>query len=96
MRHHSADGPAAVAAELTSPAAAAFEALLAEPGAIVDVDRTISDCLASLETRSLEERSAAIQRLLVAATGSEKDRLLVEKQRIWQEIRKLATGGPNA
>jgi DNA primase len=96
MRHHSADGPAAVAAELTSPAAAAYEALLAEPGAIVDVDRTISDCLASLETRSLEERSAEIQRLLVAATGSEKDRLLVEKQRIWQEIRKLTTGGPAA
>jgi hypothetical protein len=93
MRHPSADGIAAVATELSPPAAAVYEALLAEPGAIVDVDRTISDCLAGLEKRSLEERSAEIQRLLVAATGTEKDTLLVEKQRIRQEIRNLGAGG---
>lgn len=94
MQHASAEGISAVAANLAPPAVQVFEALLAEPGAIVDVDRTVSDCLAQLEVRSMRDRNAEIQRLLVAATGGDKDRLLEEKQRISEEIRRLAGASP--
>lgn len=96
MQHDSSEGPGAVAGALSPVAAEVFETLLGEPGAIVEVDRTVRDCLAQLGRRALEERSAEIQRLLVAATGPEKDRLLVEKQKVRQEIRNLGTGGPTA
>lgn len=96
MQHDSSEGPGAVAGALSPAAAEVYETLLGEAGAIVEVDRTVSDCLAQLGRRALEERSAEIQRLLVAAAGPEKDRLLVEKQRVRQEIRNLGKGGPTA
>lgn len=82
----------ALAARLSAAAAESLEALLAEPGAIVDVERTVSDSLAQLELRARRDRSAEIQRLLAAATGPEKDRLLKEKQENNDEIRRLAKG----
>lgn len=96
MQHDSSEGPGAVAAALSPAAAEVFETLLGEAGAIIEVDRTTNDCLAQLGKRSLEERSAEIQRLLVAATGPDKDRLMVEKQKVRQEIRNLSKGGPPA
>jgi len=92
MRVETDEGIGALAGDLTAPAAAMLETLLAEPGAIVDVGRTVNDCLAQLEVRTRRERNAEIQRLLTAATGSEKDRLLTEKQANTEAIRRL-TGG---
>jgi DNA primase len=86
------EGTTALALRLSPPAAEALEALLAEPGAIVDVERTVSDSLAKLDLRSRQDQSDEIQRLMVAATGAEKDRLMKEKQAISEEIRRLRTG----
>ncbi len=74
-----------------SPAGVAvLQALLAEPDAIQNVDRTVSDCLAGLQLRTLRERNADIQRLLSAASAGEKDQLMSEKQANMEEIRRLS------
>jgi DNA primase len=86
-------GPDATPNELSvglSPGAVAvLEVLLAEREAIQDVERTMSDCLARLEVRALRERNAEINRLMVAATGKEKDALISQKQANTEEIRRL-------
>jgi DNA primase len=91
MRRLGSDTPdAGVLAALSPDAAGVYETLLAEPEAIVDAERTISDCLSDLKRRDLQERNAEIQRLLGAATGSEKDRLIREKQDNAAEISRLS------
>lgn len=79
-----------VAVALSAPAASVFETLLEEQGAIIDVERTVSDCLAKLELRKREELSARIQRDLKVATPAETDRLIAEKQANAEEIRRLS------
>ncbi len=86
----SVEGLGAVAGTLTEGAASAFGKLMADAGSLVNVDRTVSDSLAELEKRSLRSRNAEIQRLLAAAAGTEKDRLLAEKQANAESIRRLS------
>lgn len=79
-----------VAAGLTPVSASVLEALLEEQGAIIDVERTVTDCLAKLELRKRKELNARIQRDLMVATPAETDRLIVEKQANAEEIRRLS------
>jgi DNA primase len=78
-----------VAAGLSAPATSVLETLLEEQGAIIDVERTVTDCLARLELRKLEERNAGLQRELKVATPAETDRLIAEKQANNDEMRRL-------
>ena len=78
-----------VAAGLSAPATSVLETLLEEQGAIIDVERTVTDCLAKLELRKLEERNAGLQRDLMVATPAETDRLIAEKQANNDEMRRL-------
>ena len=79
-----------VAAGLSAPAASALETLLEEQGAIIDVEKTLTDCLARLELRRRKELNARLQRDLMAATPAETDRLIAEKQANAEEIRRLS------
>ncbi len=79
-----------VAAGLSAPAAFALETLLEEQGAIIDVEKTLTDCLARLELRRRKELNARLQRDLMAATPAETDRLIAEKQANAEEIRRLS------
>jgi DNA primase len=79
-----------VAAGLTPPSASVFEVLLEEQGAVIDVERTVTDCLARLELRRRRELNARIQRDLGVATPAETDRLIAEKQANAEEIRRLS------
>lgn len=79
---------------LTPAGVAALQALLTEPEAIQNLERTVSDCLARLQVRSLRERNADIQRLLAAASADETDRLMQEKQANTEEIRRLSSDAP--
>jgi hypothetical protein len=79
-----------VAAGLTSASASVLETLLEEQGAIIDVERTVTDCLAKLELRRRKELNAQIQRDLMVATPAETDRLIAEKQANAEEIRRLS------
>jgi len=79
-----------VAAGLSAPAVSVIESLLEMQGAIVDVERTVNDCLARLELRNRRELNARIQRDLKMATPAETDRLIAEKQANSEEIRRLS------
>jgi DNA primase len=79
-----------VAAGLTPEAASVLESLLEEQGAIIDVERTVVDCLAKLELRRRKDLNAQIQRDLTVATPAETDRLIAEKQANAEEIRRLS------
>jgi MinD-like ATPase involved in chromosome partitioning or flagellar assembly len=79
-----------VAAGLTSASASVLETLLEEQVAIIDVERTVTDCLAKLELRRRKELNAQIQRDLMVATPAETDRLIAEKQANAEEIRRLS------
>lgn len=78
-----------VASGLSAPSLSVLETLLEEQGAVIDVERTVNDCLARLELREREERSDRIQRELKAATPDETDRLIAEKQANVEEMRRL-------
>jgi len=79
-----------VAAGLSNASASVLEALLGEQGAIIDVERTVTDCLAKLELRHRKELNAQLQRDLMVATPAETDRLIAEKQANAEEIRRLS------
>ena len=79
-----------VASGLTNASASVLETLLEEPGAIIDVERTVSDCLAKLELRRRKDLNAQLQRDLMVATPAETDRLIAEKQANAEEIRRLS------
>ena len=89
-----AAGPEAVmgdvAAGLSAPSVSVLEALLEEQGAVIDVERTVNDCLARLELRGRKELNARLQRDLMVATPAETDRLIAEKQANAEEIRRLS------
>jgi hypothetical protein len=79
-----------ITGSLSDAAVSILESFLAEPDLIQNVDRTLNDCLAKLELRPLKERNDEIQRLLSAATGEEKDRLVLEKQTNTEAIHRLS------
>ena len=75
-----------LASRLDSDTIATVEQLLAENATQVDPDRTISDSLATLRARDLDQRLADIDRLVPLANTSEKDALIAEKQSIMKEL----------
>ncbi len=79
-----------VAAGMSAPATSVLETLLEEQGAILDVERTVTDCLARLELRKRKDLNAQLQRDLMVATPAETDRLIAEKQANAEEIRRLS------
>ena len=79
-----------VAVGLSAPSASVLETLLEEQGAIIDVEKTVTDCLAKLELRRRKEINAQLQRDLMVATPAETDRLIAEKQANAEEIRRLS------
>lgn len=79
-----------VAAGLAPESLPVLQALLEEQGAVIDIERTVTDCLARLELRKRKELNARLQRDLRAATPAEADRLIAEKQANAEEIRRLS------
>jgi DNA primase len=78
-----------IVAGLGTASQSVLETLLDEQGAVIDVERTVSDCLTRLELRTRKELNARIQRDLIVATPAETDRLIAEKQANSEEIRRL-------
>jgi DNA primase len=79
-----------VASGLSAPALSVLESLLEEQGAIIDVEKTVTDCLARLELRRRKDLNAQLQRDLKMATPAETDRLIAEKKANSEEIRRLS------
>lgn len=79
-----------VAASLGPSAVSVLQALLEEEGAVIDIERTMTDCLARLELRNRKELNERLQRDLKVATPAETDRLIAEKQANSEEIRRLS------
>ena len=63
------------------------EQLLAEDAAQIDPERTISDSLAILRARDLDQRLSDIDRLLPLADVKQKDVLIAEKLEITRELK---------
>ncbi|HLA14315.1 MAG TPA: hypothetical protein VJZ25_04760, partial [Gemmatimonadaceae bacterium] len=83
-------GPDATIEELASHldehTIATVEQLLAEDAVQVDPERTISDSLATLRARDLDQRLSDIDRLVPLADTRQKDMLIAEKQEIMKEL----------
>ena len=62
------------------------EQLLAEDAMQIDPERTVSDSLATLRARDLDQRLSDIDRLVPLADTREKDVLIAEKQEIMKEL----------
>ncbi|GAC1516967.1 MAG: hypothetical protein NVS1B4_15380 [Gemmatimonadaceae bacterium] len=60
-------------------AAAIAAELVAEPGAVVDVEATISDSVQQLNARRMQQRVSELDALIPLASGDEKDALIREK-----------------
>jgi DNA primase len=79
-----------VTASLDEDAVATVEAILAEGSYQIDAERTISDSLATLRARDLDQRAAELDRIIPLAEGAQKDKLIAEKDEIRKELN--ATG----
>ena len=79
-----------VAAGMSAASQSVLETLLEEQGAVIDVERTVNDCLARLELRTRKEVNARLQRVLLVATPADADRLIAERQANAEEIRRLS------
>lgn len=75
-----------IAEGLSAPALQAFQALLEQPDAIVDVQRTVDDSLAALQVRGMQRELEEIDDLLPLATDAEKDELTRRKMRLRRDI----------
>ncbi len=75
-----------VSSHLDEDSIATMEQLMAEDAFQMDPDRTISDSLAALAARDLDERLAAIDRLVPLADVKEKDTLIAEKREIMRQL----------
>ncbi|HJU64610.1 MAG TPA: DNA primase [Gemmatimonadaceae bacterium] len=93
---HGGDAPPAeVAADLSTEASETMQELLEEPDAIVDVQRTVDECLAQLHARKLRRRLREIDDLLGIASPAEKDSLIGEKRTLVRELQALGVrSGP--
>jgi DNA primase len=76
------------AARLSAPAAALLESLLAEAGGVLNVAKTVDDCLAVLECRKIRTRSEQIDSLRAAGEG-DADALMKEKEQLRDRAREL-------
>jgi hypothetical protein len=81
-----------VAAGLSAPALSVLESMLEQQGAIIDVEKTLTDCLAQLELRKKKAEQKQLQADLKVATEAEKDRLIRRKEDIAEEIKSLTEG----
>ncbi|MDQ6769304.1 MAG: DNA primase [Gemmatimonadota bacterium] len=66
------------------------EDIIAEGAIQMDVERTISDSLATLRARELDHRAEELDRIIPLADGTQKDKLIAEKEAIRDELN--ATG----
>ncbi|MDQ6689355.1 MAG: DNA primase [Gemmatimonadota bacterium] len=66
------------------------EDIIAEGAIQMDVERTISDSLATLRARELDHRAEELDRIIPLADGTQKDKLIAEKAAIRDELN--ATG----
>jgi DNA primase len=89
-----ASGPEAtiedITANLDEDSIATVEEILAEGSYQIDPERTISDSLATLRARDLDQRAAELDRIIPLVEGAQKDKLIAEKDEIRKELK--ATG----
>lgn len=89
-----AAGPEATVEEITAnldeDSVATVEEILAEGAYQIDPERTISDSLATLRARDLDNRAAELDRIIPLVDGAQKDQLIAEKDEIRKELK--ATG----
>jgi DNA primase len=76
-----------LASHLDEHTIATVEQLLAEDAMQLDPERTISDSLATLRARDLDQRLSDIDRLLPLADTRQKDVLIAEKLEITKELK---------
>ena len=79
-----------VSASLDEEGIGLLEDIVAEGAFQMDAERTISDSLATLLARDLDQRAAELDRIIPLAEGAEKDKLIAEKAAIREELN--ATG----
>jgi DNA primase len=79
-----------VSAGLDEEGIGLLEDIIAEGSFQMDAERTISDSLATLLARDLDQRAAELDRIIPLAEGAQKDKLIAEKKAITQEL--SATG----
>lgn len=82
-----------IAAALSVEAATTMQELLNEPGAIVDMERTVEGSVAALQVRDLERELYDIDRRLPLASDAEKDDLIRQKAQIRRDIQGLGGVG---
>jgi DNA primase len=82
-----------IAAALSVEAATTMQELLNEPGAIVDLERTVEGSVAALQVRALERELYDIDRRLPLASDAEKDDLIRQKAQIRRDIQGLGGVG---
>jgi hypothetical protein len=75
---------------LDEEAVGVLQDILAEGATQMDPERTISDSLATLRARDLDQRAEELDRIIPLADGAEKDRLIAQKEEIRTELN--ATG----
>ena len=64
-----------------------LEDILAEGAFQMDPERTISDSLATLRARDLDQRAAELDRIIPLVDGAQKDKLIAEKVAIRDELK---------
>jgi DNA primase len=79
-----------VSASLDEEGIGLLEDIIAEGSYQMDAERTITDSLATLIARDLDQRAAELDRIIPLADGVQKDKLIAEKEAIRQELN--ATG----
>jgi DNA primase len=75
---------------LDEEAVGVLQDILAEDATQMDPERTISDSLATLRARELDQRAEELDRIIPLADGAQKDKLIAEKEEIRTELK--ATG----
>jgi hypothetical protein len=76
-----------LAATLDEESIGVMEDIISEGAIQMDQERTINDSLATLRARELDERAAELDRIIPLADGSQKDRLIAEKETIREELK---------
>ena len=75
---------------LDEEAVGVLQDILGEGATQMDPERTISDSLATLRARELDQRAEELDRIIPLADGAQKDSLIAEKEEIRTELK--ATG----
>ena len=76
-----------LSAGLDEEAIGALEDIRAEGAFQMDPERTISDSLATLRARALDQRAAELDRIIPLVDGAQKDQLIAEKVAIRDELK---------